>query len=97
MTDTSETKPTTGPFAMPQYLIAPVTVIVAALTVTATGTWAVATKLGSIDNRITSIETALSDRWTFADQMLWAAQVERLNPGYKAPDPDSIRRTRMGK
>jgi len=81
---------TEGTFAVP--LVPTVTLCIALLGGAVTATLWITKTLGEINNNISQIRLAISDRWTSGHQREYSHQLQRSNPTIKVPDTDEIRR-----
>lgn len=77
-------------FAIP--LVPAATLLFTATLAVASITWQVTKSLTAIQNEITAIRVALSDRWTASHQREWVHEMRSSNPTVKFSDPDEIRR-----
>lgn len=45
--------------------------------------------LNRIDQRLQSMETRMSDRWTASNMKIWALQLRLENPSLRVPEPET--------
>lgn len=81
---------TEGTFAVP--LVPTIAICFTLLGGAVTATLWTTKTLGEINNNISQIRIAISDRWTAGHQREFSHQLQRSNPAIKVPDPDEVRK-----
>lgn len=81
---------TEGTFAVP--LVPTIAICFTLLGGAVTATLWTTKTLGEINNNISQIRVAISDRWTASHQREFSHQLGKGNPNIKVPDSDEIRK-----